>query len=165
LLHAHNWTRASEMAELARQLGATYATFRPAIQFHADTPGTPSAGRDWITDAVPVLSDLSREPDVECDVARFLAYRDWQGHGYSSCQGIRLNATITPDGRVWVCPNRRGMPGSCLGDLRTESFGAIWARHPASFQVNEGCRVMCRLHSVNETLAALSTPLAHEAFV
>jgi hypothetical protein len=66
---------------------------------------------------------------------------------------------------VWLCPNRRGVVGSSIGDLRTESFETIWARHPASFQVDAGCRVMCRLHHVNTTLAALSTPRAHEAFV
>jgi MoaA/NifB/PqqE/SkfB family radical SAM enzyme len=165
LLHAGNYQRVNDMLALTRQLGATYATLRPAIRFSADRPGVPSDDRSWITDAVPLLRHVAEEPDVELDVTRFLAYRDWQGHGYSACQGIRLNATITPDGRVWVCPNRRGMPGSCLGDLRAESFGAIWARHPASFAVNEGCRVMCRLHSVNETLAALSTPRLHEAFV
>jgi len=74
-----------------------------------------------------------------------------------------LNTTITPDGRVWLCPQRRGV--SALGDLRRESFTDIWARHPRTFTVDAGCRAMCRLHPVNETLAALRTPRAHEAFV
>jgi cyclic pyranopterin phosphate synthase len=165
LLHERNWLQVPEMLALTRQLGATYATFRPAVRFAANAPSQPTDDRAWVTDAVSLLRHVSTEPDVECDVARFLDYRDWQGHGYSTCEGIRLNATITPDGRVWLCPNRRGVAGSSIGDLRTESFETIWARHPASFQVDGGCRVMCRLHHVNSTLTALSTPRLHESFV
>ena len=165
LLHGQNWMRAWEMVTLARSLGATYTTFRPAIRFSADQPSQPTDERIWISDAVSLLTDVASEADVELDIARFLAYRDWRGHGYSSCEGIRLNTTITPDGRLWVCPNRRGMSDSCLGDLNEESFADIWSRHPRSFAVNKDCRVMCRLHSVNQTLAAISTPRPHEAFV
>jgi MoaA/NifB/PqqE/SkfB family radical SAM enzyme len=165
LLHGRNWGRVGLMLELARELGATYATFRPAIRFHAHHPSIADDDPSWVTRAVPLLEKVSREPDVELDVTKFTQYRDWAGHGYGTCYGIRLNTTITPDGRMWICPNRRGMPGSCLGDLRTESFGAIWARHPASFAVNDQCRVMCRLHPVNEVLHAIEQPRAHEAFV
>jgi hypothetical protein len=112
-----------------------------------------------------MLEALEGEPDVEIDVDRFRSYRDWQGHGYATCYGIRLTTTVTPDGRVWVCPNRRGVTGSCLGDLRTESFSAIWSRHPGLWSSFENCRVMCRLHPVNETLAAIEAPRAHEEFV
>jgi MoaA/NifB/PqqE/SkfB family radical SAM enzyme len=165
LLHGKNWTKAEDMLALSRQLGATYATFRPAIQFAADAPSRAAGDRAWIASALPVLHALARESDVEIDPARFDQYANWQGHGYSSCHGPRLNTTITPDGRVWICPQRRGVAGSCLGDLRTESFGAIWARHPGHYTVDEGCRVMCRLHPVNQTLDALAQPRAHEAFV
>jgi MoaA/NifB/PqqE/SkfB family radical SAM enzyme len=165
LLHSKNWTRVQDMLALTRELGATYATFRPAVRFNAHHQATTDDDRRWIDSALPALRGLAQEPDVEVSLQRFIDYRDWRGHGYSTCYGVRLNTTITPDGRVWLCPNRRGLPGSCLGDLRTESFGAIWARHPASFQVNDQCRVMCRLHPVNQTLHALETPRLHEAFV
>lgn len=165
LLHAQNWTRAEDMLALTRMLGATYATFRPAIHFQPNHPAQPSDDRTWIAEALPTLKALERESDVEIDVQRFVEYANWQGHGYDTCQGIRLNTTITPDGRVWVCPNRRGMAESCLGDLREESFSAIWARHPGQFAVNANCRVMCRLHPINTTLHAMAQPRAHEAFV
>ena len=118
---------------------------------------------EWVLEALPDLVNLESEPDVELDAERFVAYAGWQGHGYSQCRGITLNTTITPDGRVWLCPQRRGV--SALGDLRRESFADIWARHPKSFTVDAGCRVMCRLHPVNGVLDALQTPRAHEAFV
>ena len=123
----------------------------------------PTGDRSWVLQAMPSLVALSNAADVELDVDRFLAYTAWTDHGYSQCHGVQLNTTITPDGRVWVCPQRRGV--SALGDLRRESFVDIWARHPRTFTVDAGCRAMCRLHPVNETLAALRTPRAHEAFV
>lgn len=165
LLHDKNWMRAYDMLALTRQLGATYATFRPAIHFAAEAPAQPSRDRSWITDALPMLQTLKQQADVEIDPQRFLEYRDWQGHGYAQCAGIRLNTTVTPDGRVWICPNRRGVAGSCLGDLSSESFADLWARHPGRFAVNADCRVMCRLHAVNQTLVSLETPVRHEAFV
>jgi MoaA/NifB/PqqE/SkfB family radical SAM enzyme len=165
LLHAGNWRQATAMLWHARGLGASYATFRPTIEFDAAQPNMPSQSRHWIAEALPSLALLAQEPDVELDVSRFVAYRDWQGHGYGTCYGIRLTATITPDGRVWVCPNRRGMTDSLLGDLRREAFAALWARHPGQWTDFANCRVMCRLHPVNQTLAAVYQPRQHEAFV
>jgi len=165
LLHAQNWRLAPAMLELARSLGATYTTFRPAIRTSTKAPGICTDDRAWITTAAPIFSALAQEPDVEMAPARFEAYRDWQSHGYATCYGIRLNTTITPDGRVWTCPQHRGVSGSCLGDLRHESFTVIWKRHPGQRTVDAACRVMCRLHPVNQTLAQLQTPQPHEAFV
>jgi hypothetical protein len=102
---------------------------------------------------------------VELDVDRFLAYRDWAGHGYTACEGPQLTTTITPDGRAWVCPQRRGIVGSELGDLRRESFADLWARHPGRWTVDQDCRAMCRLHLVNQQMAVLNTSRPHEAFV
>jgi hypothetical protein len=64
-----------------------------------------------------------------------------------------------------VCPQRRGIAGSEIGDLRRDSFTDIWARHPGQWTDFSGCRVMCRLHLVNERLAEVLAPYAHEAFV
>lgn len=175
LLHARNWTHAPQMVALARSLGATYTTFRPTIETSADAPAVITGNRDWITDAFGPGDDLSgrtlplralaAEPDVELDIARFYEYRDWSGRSYDTCHGIKLNATITPDGRVWVCPQRRGLPGACVGDLRVESFSDLWQRHPGQWSDFSDCRAMCRLHLVNEQLANVFTPQRHEAFV
>lgn len=165
LLHAGNWRRAPEMLTLARDLGASYATFRPTIETSPDAPSIATGDRSWITDASSTLEALAGEPDTEIDPGRFYAYRDWQAHPYHTCYGIRLATAITPDGRVWVCTNRRGYTGSCLGDLREESFVDIWNRHPGKWTDFQECRVMCRLYAVNETLAALEAPKPHGAFV
>lgn len=165
LLHQGNYRRAGEMLALARTLGATYTTFRPAIRTSPDQPSICSDDRTWITEALPQLWDLAQSSDVEISVERFKQYRDWSGHGYGSCRGVQLNATITPDGRVWVCPQRRGNPAGLLGDLRDESFARIWSKHPGQFTVDAGCRVMCRLHPVNQTIADLERPRVHGVFV
>jgi cyclic pyranopterin phosphate synthase len=165
LLHEGNWERAPEMLFLARAVGATYATFRPTIETDGDNPSRITGNTTWIDAAEDILNLLSTEKDVELDPSRFLAYRDWTSHGYNECYGIRLTTMITPDGRVWVCPQRRGISGSELGDLRHESFESIWARHPGHYPVDKGCRAMCRLHLPNQVLAAVYEKRPHDPFV
>lgn len=165
LLDESSWQDAPEMLALARTLGASYTTFRPMILFDQTAPAMPTDDRTWITHALPMLRELAAYGDVECDPRRFIEYRDWHGRSYSVCRGIRYNTTITPDGRVWVCPNRREFPNSSIGDLSRESFADIWARHPGQWTDFADCRAMCRLHLLNETLDAIETPHAHRAFV
>lgn len=165
LLHGTNWHHAARMLSVAREAGATYATFRPAILTQPDRPQVPTAGRGWVTEAMPTLRWLADQMDVECDPGRFAQWRDWDGHGYSACHGIKLATVVTPDGRMWVCPQRRGVQGSCLGDLRAESWEQAWARHPGAWTNFTGCRAMCRLHLVNQALAPVFATQAHEAFI
>lgn len=165
LLDQSTWQDAWRGLKLADSLGADYTTFRPMIDFDQAAPALPLGDRSWITTALPTLRELARTPGVVLDVDRFLEYRDYTGRAYQTCRGIRLNTTITPDGRMWLCPNRRGFKGSELGDLSKESFSAIWARHPGQWTDFTDCRVMCRLHLINERLDVIETPMQHEAFV
>ncbi len=165
LIHARNWTRIPEMQPLAQDLGATYTTLRPRIDCASDDSMALTIDRDWMWPALGTLKAAAAHPDVECDVARFLAYRDWTGRSYATCHGIKLSATITPDGRVWVCPQRRGFKDSCLGDLRIESFETLWARHPGQWTDFANCRTMCRLHGLNEQLAPVFAEYQHPAFL
>lgn len=166
LLHGGNYTQAlTGMLLLSRSLGATYTTFRPRVDASPADPATLTGDRSWVERADLFWSTLQAQPDVEVDPARFREWATWQSHGYPTCYGVRLNTTITPDGRMWLCPNRREYAGSCLGDLRTESFTDIWARHPGQYPVDAQCRAMCRLHPINQQLASMATPLPHEAFL
>lgn len=173
LLHATNWTRVHDMLALTRKLGADYATFRPTVTTSPADPATPTGDRAWVDAALPLLRGLAFEADVEVDPLRFQQWRDWTApgggyagtRGYDACHGIKLSATITPDLRVWVCPNRREEPGSCLGDLSRETWEAVWARHPGAWTDFARCRALCRLHPVNETLAEVFRPREHEAFI
>lgn len=165
LLHEKNWWQADRMRSLALALGATYATFRPTVRFDPHYPGMPVGDVRWIDDAMPTLQALAKDPHVELNPERFAQYRDWRGHGYDACYGIRLNTTITPDGRVWVCPNRRGLAQSSIGDLRTESFRELWQRFSGLWTDFTECRVLCRLHPVNQTLATVYAERPHANFI
>lgn len=165
LLHEKNWHQARLMVEQTRALGGTYTTLRPTIRTNPDNPAVPVGDRDWVSYALELLDELSAQDDVEVDPSRFIQWRNWTNHGYSTCYGIRLNATITPDLRVWVCPNRRGYAGSSIGDLKTHSWAEVWANHPGQWTDLRQCRAMCRLNPVNETLWELEQPKPHEAFI
>jgi len=166
LLHRDNWQRMGAMYQLSKDLGATYTTFRPTIEVRQDAPGTLIGQRGWVfSDAQQELAYYATLPDVELDPTRFTQWAAWAGHGYPTCYGIRLNATVTPNGHVWVCVNRRGVPDSSIGDLTTQSFGEVWAKHPGHWMVDAQCRAMCRLHPINQELAALAVPQPHEAFL
>ncbi len=165
LLHNGNWQNTAAMLELGRQLGAHYVTFRPAIETDPHDLSVIAGARAWVTEALPRLQALAEKPGVEVSPDRFIEFRDWTGRSYSTCYGIRLVTQITPDGRVWICPNRRGIAGSELGDLNKESFSDIWARHPGQWTDFTGCRAMCRLNAINSTLADVYAKRPHEAFV
>lgn len=154
LLHAGNWQRARDMLLLGRGLGADYVQFRPVIDHDLACPSERAGDADWVLDAMPTLRALEQESGVEIDVSRFAMYRDWQGHGYRQCWWSALQTVITPDGRVWACLNKRGFEDAALGDLRIETFADIWQRAPVQ-DVNERCRVMCRGHIPNRTLAPM----------
>lgn len=165
LLHADNWMRSEAMLALARSLGASYTTFRPTILTDDEHLSQMAGDRSWVSPAWYLLNHLKLNADVEIDPPRFMEYMNWTAHPYSACYGIRMVTQITPDGRVWVCPNRRGIAGSELGNVMTESFADIWARHPGQWTDFRECRAMCRLHLVNRQLAAIEAPIQHKEFV
>lgn len=165
LLHAENWTLAPEMVRFGLALGADYVSLRPTIDTLPSDPGRIVGERAWIGRALPMLEDLAQQDGVEADPRRFLEYASWGRHPYATCRGVRLNATITPDARLWLCPNRRGEASALVGDLTTESFATVWARHPGSVLVERACRAMCRLHPINQTLDVVEATRQHEAFL
>jgi MoaA/NifB/PqqE/SkfB family radical SAM enzyme len=165
LVHEGNWREMTAMRRLALGLGASYVTFRPRIDTQPDAPGVITSSRAWVTEALPALHEQAAHARVECNPDRFEQYRDWAGHGYTTCHGIKVNATITPDGRVWVCLQRRGVQGSVVGDLRRETFEELWLKHPGVWTDFAECRAMCRLHLVNQQLAEVFSSHPHGAFV
>lgn len=172
LVGRDNWPQMPAMLELGRSLGATYVTFRPLILFDVANPAVASESTAWIYAAMPTIQRMAAEPDVECSPERFAEYRDWNDHlsngrgrGYDVCYGVAYSTVVTPNGKLWVCCNRREFSGSCLGDLNQESLADIWARHPGRWTDFQHCRVMCRLHPVNQALAAVMESRPHENFI
>ena len=166
LLDGNNYHQAIDMMELGLGLGADYVTFRPMVLYAMDDPAVSTGDSSWIDQAMPMLKWLSIQPGAECLPERFAEYRDWKRERpYGACYGIRHNTTITPNGKMWLCPNRREFPDSCLGDLTQESFSDIWARHPGEWTNFEKCRVFCRLHMVNQTVWQVNKPRQHVNFI
>jgi MoaA/NifB/PqqE/SkfB family radical SAM enzyme len=163
LLNTHNWIYMREMHKLAQSLGATYTLFRPEINVDPSQPYKSSEDLHWIEEAMPILYEMALYPDVEVDPKRFWEYRYWEGHTYEFCEGVQLSTVITPDGRVWICCQRRGV--TPIGDMNEENLEMIIENHPRRYKVDKGCRLMCRLNPINKTLDRLSEPVEHEEFI
>ncbi len=165
LIHAGNYLRVYDMVELALSLGADYAQFRPAVYF--DMANQEQITRDtyWIDDALRELKHLNELPHVIVDVDRFKMYRNWQGHGYTTCYWAGLQTVITPDGSLWACVNKREHAAAWLGNLGQQSFRAIWSTRGGPQAVNHDCRVMCRGHVPNLALQEIMTEMPHGNFI
>ena len=164
LLHSGNVGDVERMVHLARSLGADYCQFRPVVDYVQDCPGT-RLDTEWVDDAIAALAPWQADPFVNADLDRFLMYRNWAGHGYTTCNWAAMQTVITPNGKVWACVNRRGHKGAELGDLTVERFEDIWYRHGKPCNVGADCRLLCRGHLCNLTLDAVVTKPQHEAFI
>lgn len=168
LLHPGNVEDIDDMVALGKIKGVDYVQFRPVIDYDQDTPGALVGDTDrylWVNYAMGLLRKCANDPFVVADLDRFRMYRDWTGHGYSTCNWAALQTVITPNGKVWRCVNRRGHSGALLGDLTEDAFVDIWARSGGSCAVGGDCRLMCRGHLSNLTLDAIMTEPAHCNFV
>jgi MoaA/NifB/PqqE/SkfB family radical SAM enzyme len=161
-----NWQNARKAAELVKGLGADYIQFRPTVHYKPNSPGEVAEDTSWLDEAMPFLVQIKAAfPEfVEVDMDRFHAYRNWDGHPYPQCFWAGIQTVITPNGKVWVCANKREHQGAELGDLSVESFAAVWGRRkiPA---VDHDCRVMCRGHVPNVALKEMLAPRVHPEFV
>lgn len=165
LVTSTNWEAAARAADLVRKMGADYIQFRPTIHYKPQSPGEVAEDTGWLEDAIPFLESVkTAHPDfVEVDLERFHAYRQWDGHPFPTCWWAGIQTVITPNGKVWVCANKREHPGAELGDLSTEDFADVWARRrvPA---VDGDCRVMCRGYVPNVALDEMMRPRIHPEF-
>jgi MoaA/NifB/PqqE/SkfB family radical SAM enzyme len=165
LLHQGNYRRTREMVALGQSLGVDYVQFRPTIHYSHDAPGELAENTRWMHQACARLRAHEGDSFVIVDLARFSEYRDWQGHGYATCNWSAMQTVITPNGKVWRCVNKREQPGALLGDLSNEPFISVWQRAGGPCAVDGTCRVMCRGHSANLTLDAVLAETTHGAFV
>lgn len=165
LLHPGNVDDIGHMVALGRHLGVDYVQFRPIINYDQAAPSQLVEDTTWINHAINSLRAYAGDEFVQADTWRFEQYRDWRGHGYKTCNWSALQTVITPNGKVWRCTNKRGVPDGLLGDLTQDSFTDIWQRSGGACQVNDRCRVMCRGHISNQTLDVIMTEPAHANFI
>jgi hypothetical protein len=118
LVTEDNWGRANDARDPGRRRGRRLHPVPPDDPVRAGRP--PGAVEDtaWIDKAMPFLEERGRRwPHVELDLERFRMYRGWAGHGYRTCWWSVLQTCITPNGKVWVCVNKREHPAAEIGDL------------------------------------------------
>jgi hypothetical protein len=75
-----------------------------------------------------------------------------------------MQTVITPNGKAWMCVNKREHSAAEIGDLSRETFRDIWARRQIA-AVDADCRVMCRGHVPNLVLSEVMTFRAHSNFI
>ncbi len=165
LLHVGNVDEVDNMVALGKSLGVDYIQFRPIINYDQSCPGQLVEDTQWVNHAINDLRKHAGDPFVQSDTWRFEMYRDWNGHGYSTCNWSAIQTVITPNGKVWRCVNKREHPDALLGDLTVESFAEIWKRAGGVCQVDDKCRLLCRGHISNLTLDSIMTEPAHKAFI
>jgi MoaA/NifB/PqqE/SkfB family radical SAM enzyme len=167
MLTRDNFMDIKKMHCVGKELGADYVQFRPAIRYSHDEPGKADEDTGWALSAAYQLERLNGSPDLEIDVLRFYQYAQWQergGHSYDVCHWSNISTVITPNGKVWVCCNKREQADSELGDLNDDQFHVIWKRNTAH-KVNGNCRIMCRGHLANLELDKILQPMAHKNFI
>lgn len=165
LLHTGNYNRVDEMVALGKSLGADYMQFRPIIAYDQVAPGQLVEDVQWVNSAINNLRKYAGDKRVITDTWRFEMYRDWNGHGYKTCNWSALQTVITPNGKVWRCTNKREHPEALLGDLSVNSFYYIWEKAGSPCTVDAKCRVMCRGHIANITLDSVLSESSHSNFI
>lgn len=165
LLHRGNSGDIDEMVSLGRIKGVDYVQFRPIIAYDQSSPSQLAEDTLWVNTVTDGLRKYSGDSFVQADLWRFEMYRDWNGHGYKTCNWSAFQTVITPNGKVWRCLNKREHPDALLGDLTTTNFADIWDRVGGPCAVNDTCRVMCRGHVANITLDSIMAKPTHANFI
>lgn len=171
LIHAGNWEKLEQMYALHKELGTTYCLFRPLVKYdlqHPDRmvedPKTWMNQPRWRDGLITRLYQMREQyKDVEIAIDKFARYALWQ-RTYRECVAASLSGVVTPNGKVWACVNRRGFPGSCIGDLSKEPFVEVWQRQRRWADFDQ-CRVLCRGDEVNVALQPLLAKQPHENFL
>ncbi len=164
LINCDNYRHVSEMYTLGIDLGADYIQFRPVVNYDQDMPGVVNSDSVWLENAMNYLVQLRGKAKLEFDLERFRALRHWRGHGYKRCYWAQLQTSITPNGKVWTCINKRGHRGAEIGDLTTQNFKEIWDAVPETC-VNADCRILCRGHFANLTINEIMRKEPHTNFI
>ena len=130
-----------------------------------DDPDHAAKATAWIDDALPMLKKYSHVEGVVMSLDRFEMYRNWHGHGYTTCYWAGMQTVITPDGSLWTCVNKRENAGAWLGNLRDQPFAQLWAESGGVKEVDGDCRVLCRGHVPNVSLQAMMSEVPHKNFI
>ena len=133
LIHPDNYREIPAFAELALNTGCDFAHIRPCFTDYDEVRD--KVGFDWFQwiaeygDEVQSLISTAKQYETEDFKVYATLYktkpkRDWK---FDKCYAAYMNPMITPSGGVWICCERRGVPGSLIGTVPEDgSFREIW---------------------------------------
>lgn len=167
LLDSDNWFKARHWVELSDLEFFDHIDFRPLCP--TNEPGALAfkpADLRWVPQCLMMLHDLKNtEPRVTFAEYKFLdLLKPDFGRSYNTCFSTDFVAVVGPNGDMYECVQRRGR--DVLGNLLREDLAAIWRRKARCRTDLSQCRLLCRNHELNKTLAyVLGPPVQHEVFV
>lgn len=131
-------------AELWRDVPVDYIQFRPLLDTH---------GVSWFDDDDATIREIEAAQQIDGRVTSSLPkYQQLGGEKQTArCYGAMFETAIAADGHCYVCCHHKGNPAWSIGDLRQESFQAIWERHIAmkSVATKATCPALCRHFATN----------------
>ncbi len=171
LIGPHTMAGIVGAARIARDLGADYLRLRPFFTWDGKLPFS----REQAEEVRALLAEAASLATPDFKVAYPSARTDWIADGapppapYKACHIHHFTTQIQPDCKLYLCCHTLDNPKYCLGDLRQDSFGAIW-RSERRRNVFENidyadCATPCQMMSHNALLDFLDTPLMHENFI
>lgn len=174
VLLPENRADAVGLARIARDLGADYLVVKPYsqhIQSHTREYESVRYDEDMKLDDELMALNTDRFHVV----FRSQAMKKWDTseRSYSRCLSLPFWSYIDAGGGVWGCSVYLNDERFLYGNISDSSFPDIWKgekrKKSLAFVHNElnvsGCRVNCRMDSVNRYLWELKNPPAHVNFI
>ena len=174
LLLPENQHEAAQMAELAKEMGMDYLVIKPYSQHPLSM--TEKYKDVKYGDYEKLAERLAEYNDENFQVIyRAQAMQQWdeQGKGYERCLALPFWSYVDAGGNVWGCSMYMGDERWCYGNIKDESFEQIWQGERrqeslcwAGKELDAGgCRVNCRMESINRYLWELKHLPEHANFI
>lgn len=173
LLLNENYTEATVLAEILKDIGADYLIVKPYSQ-HPASINRLKGHLDY--DKLLFLEeklDKYSSRDFKVIFRRQTALKIKEQRPYKKCLGLSFWAYLTAWGDLYACSAFLGDERLCCGNVYKESFEQIWKgqRRRAIMKMMQeswdidNCREVCRLDEVNRYLWELRQPPQHVNFI
>lgn len=162
------------LAKRARDIGMDYLVIKPYSQHPlSNTNAYASLRYEHLDELEQELADIATERFAV--IFRKEAMRTWdsQEKKYSSCLALPFWSYIDASGNVWGCSMFLKDQKMLYGNIIESDFSKIWEgeqrKESLSWCKNtmdaSGCRINCRMDSINKYLWELVLPGAHDNFI
>lgn len=154
--------------KLVKGMGADYLQFRP-MQIHRGG----KFGYQW-TSVEKELAECQSYSGNGFQVLHSqhkyeMANDPCYGRDYKKCYGHQFASTVAATGKMYICCHTRGYDKYCIGDLKEQSFRAIWdsdKRQEVASKINfKDCIPLCRDNTFNQILWNIKQPREHVNFL